>query len=189
MAKRTRKKRQRKDTRKNQAGIPLMPILFAVALVILAVTYLLLPDIRRQQLHDSLSNAIETVKGKLEDRLAEVEGDASEPATNEKTEPSTSDRQLSYAGLPEATSYPYQITVLTNQGYISGYCEERKNPAWVSYRVFKLADAESPPRPSRFTVDARTTSRIRHDDYTRSGYDRGHMAPNYAIGSRYGAPA
>ena len=186
MAKKRRKKRPRKVSKSN---LFLFPILTVVAATILGVAYWKAPEDKKQKLRDSYSNAVETVKGKLEDRLAELDDESPEPAADETTEPSTGDRLFSYAGLPKSISYPYPITVLTNQGYIAGYCEKRKNPAWVSYRVFKLPDAESPPRPSRFTVDARTTSRIRHDDYTRSNYDRGHMAPNYAIGSRYGVPA
>ena len=186
MAKKRRKKRQSKDKKSN---LFLFPILMVVAVGIIGVAYWKAPEDKKQQLRDSYSNAVETVKAKLEDRLAEISDEPEDDEANETTEPSTGDRMFSYAGLPTSTTYPYPITVLTNQGYIAGYCEERKNPAWVSYRVFKLPDADSPPRPSGFTVDARTTSRIRHDDYTRSGYDRGHMAPNYAIGSRYGATA
>lgn len=44
-------------------------------------------------------------------------------------------------------------------------------------------------RRSRFAVDTRTQARVGHDMYTGSGYDRGHMAPNYAIGVCYGAEA
>ena len=193
MAKKRRKKRQSKDKKSN---LLLFPFLIVVAAVIIGVVYWKAPEDKKRQLRDSYSNVVETVKGELQDRLEKISetselanGDRLLEEPGEKTETATGDRMFSYAGLPKSISYPYPITVLTNQGYIAGYCEERKNPAWVSYRVFKLANAESPPRPSRFTVDTRTTSRVRHDDYTRSRYDRGHMAPNYAIGSRYGATA
>ena len=165
MAKKRRKKRQSKGREINPF---ILPILAVVASVVIGIAYWKAPEDTKQKIRDSFSNAVETVKGKLEDRLAELSNEQTELATDENVESASGDRPLSYAGLPEATSYPYPITVLTNQGYISGYCEERKNPAWVSYRVFKLADAESPPRPSRFTVDTRNSSRVRHDDDTRS---------------------
>lgn len=44
-------------------------------------------------------------------------------------------------------------------------------------------------RPERFEVDRRTLARIDSDSYTGSGYDRGHLALNYAIATRYGAAA
>ena len=41
-------------------------------------------------------------------------------------------------------------------------------------------------RPRGFATDDRTRARVAHRDYTGTGYDRGHMAPNHAIASRYG---
>lgn len=39
-----------------------------------------------------------------------------------------------FAGTPRTASQSsYQITVLTNQGYLVGYCESRKDPVWVCY--------------------------------------------------------
>lgn len=101
---------------------------------------------------------------------------------------STSD-SLVLGGIPHATLYPYPITVLENDGFVIGYCDHKKNPIWVSYRVFPVDVARGPPRPSRFSTDDRTFARVKHEDYTHSGYDRGHMAPNYAIATRYGAEA
>ena len=79
-----------------------------------------------------------------------------------------------YAGLPRSTR---PVRVLKNAGFIVGYSDARRNPLWVSYRVFKIDTPTTHKRPSRFQADDRTQARVKHDDYTRSGYDRGHMAP------------
>lgn len=95
-----------------------------------------------------------------------------------------------YAGMPRTTAaFPDRITVLTNQGYVVGYCETRKDPAWVCYRLCRVGNLQAPPRPQGFTVDVRTQARINQHDYSGSGYDRGHMAPNYAIAVCDGAQA
>lgn len=99
------------------------------------------------------------------------------------------DRTFTYAGKPSINDYPNPIKVLYNEGYVSGYDEDRGVPAWVAYRVFNKDEYYSNPRRTRFLIDSRSDSRISHDDYTNSGYDRGHMAPNYAIVSRFGADA
>ena len=178
MAKRTRNKRERKWSRSN---FRFFPILVVLAVLILAVAYWKLPQSRKQELQGSLSNAVESVKQKVQDHVEKAESDS---------KPVSTDHRFNYAGLPRPTdAYPYRILLLTNSAYLAGFCEQRKAPAWVSYRVFKLDHPDSPPRPSRFLVDDRTLAKVNHDDYTRSGYDRGHMAPNYAIGSRYGAAA
>lgn len=94
-----------------------------------------------------------------------------------------------YAGVPKAENHLNQPLILENRGYLSGYDEQKGVPAWVAYRVFRVENYETSPRPSRFLVDIRTSNRIIHDHYTNSGYDRGHMAPNFAIATRYGAEA
>jgi len=94
-----------------------------------------------------------------------------------------------YAGAPSAAGYPNSVTILTNAAYVVGYDETTRNPAWAAYRVSARRLNESFPRPGRFEVDPRSVSRVGHDDYTRSGFDRGHMVPNHAIASRFGATA
>ena len=93
-----------------------------------------------------------------------------------------------YGGLPNATSYGHPVIVLTNIGYLSGYCEAHRNPAWVSFSISSITVGSTAKRPSRFITDTRTRS-ASHQDFTNSGYDRGHMAPNYAIATRYGQEA
>jgi len=100
--------------------------------------------------------------------------------------PAGADRPYAYAGLPRSA---LPIKVLKNQGFVVGYSDTRKNPLWVAYRILKIESPTTHKRPSRFKVDNRTAARVSHNDYTRSGYDRGHMAPNYAIATRYGGDA
>jgi len=97
---------------------------------------------------------------------------------------------LLYQGAPQAVSAKNSDTwfrILRNEGFILGYSDLRGNPLWVMYA---LTDTETnaPPlkRPSRFETDWRSLNRLSHDSYQKSGYDRGHMAPNYAISRLYG---
>jgi endonuclease G len=91
-----------------------------------------------------------------------------------------------FAGVPVGSR---PVKVLKNRGYLVGYDEARQNPAWVAYRLEYAADASTVERPNGFKTDSRTRARVDHHDYTNTGYDRGHMAPNYAIGRAYGAKA
>lgn len=68
------------------------------------------------------------------------------------------------------------------------YSEKLQNPLWVTYKVTEKKQ-RSGKRPSGFTQDWRSIASVSHQDYTGSGYDRGHMAPNYLIASRYGRSA
>lgn len=95
-----------------------------------------------------------------------------------------------YAGQPRlAPEFRDQILVLTNIGYIVGYDERKKDPAWVCYRLFKINSMQAPPRPGKFERDRRTSAMSVSSDYTGTGYDRGHMAPNFAIAVCYGVAA
>lgn len=81
--------------------------------------------------------------------------------------------------------------VLRNDGFMLGYSDWRMNPLWVTYRLDNRPTQAIGQRPSRFEEDWRTLPfwRASHDDYTHSGYDRGHLAPNYAIAQIHGREA
>jgi endonuclease G, mitochondrial len=103
-----------------------------------------------------------------------------------------SDDRILWGGAPQpgpGAGAEVQFTVLKNQAYIVGYSESRKDPLWAAYRVHAVANPPHLPRPSEFKTDERTASKVRTADYTRSGYQRGHMAPNEAIAEDYGKDA
>ncbi len=80
------------------------------------------------------------------------------------------------------------LRTLVNKGYTVGYDDALPGPRWSSYRVFPYKDIHL-ERPSSFRVDTRTTARVATSEFVRSGYDRGHLAPNYAISVCYGGEA
>lgn len=110
-----------------------------------------------------------------------------QPPPSQTSEHVSADRQYVYGGLPKSADQ--SIHVLRNKGYIAGYSEKHKDPAWVAYRLFRVENPPAIPRPEKFAVDNRTEAKVEPGNYTRTGYDRGHMAPNRAIATRYGAEA
>lgn len=79
--------------------------------------------------------------------------------------------------------------MLKRAGFIIGYSSRLRHPVWVAYKAHPYKPGVLPPRPSGFKPDPEAPRSPKHNEYTRSGYDRGHMAPNEAIATRYGADA
>ncbi|MDI5919922.1 DNA/RNA non-specific endonuclease [Halomonas sp. LR5S13] len=78
--------------------------------------------------------------------------------------------------------------VLRNDGFLVGWSDVRVNPLWVSYLLHDVEDPNAGPRPG-FQRDWRALWPISPDSYFGSGYDRGHLAPNYAIAAVHGSAA
>jgi endonuclease G len=100
---------------------------------------------------------------------------------------------LSFKGFPQTQSFANPATwnkILPSQAFTVGYSNKRGNPLWVVYRLKPLPDnIVQLKRPSYFSTDKRADNKVTHADYNKSGYDRGHMAPNYAISALYGKQA
>lgn len=100
---------------------------------------------------------------------------------------------MAFQGVPQSQVWYQPLTwsrVFRNDGFMVGYSDIRGNPLWVIYQITAIKDNATPhKRPQTFSTDWRGLTRISHHDYTRSGFDRGHMAPNYAISRLYGKQA
>jgi len=101
--------------------------------------------------------------------------------------------QDDYTWMGVPTWDGFQLTtfhrVLRNDGFLAGWSDVRVNPLWVSYQVEAVSDdTRIGPRPN-FKADWRTLWPIGTDSYSGSGYDRGHLAPNYAIAAVHGRNA
>ncbi|WAM47569.1 DNA/RNA non-specific endonuclease [Vreelandella venusta] len=101
--------------------------------------------------------------------------------------------QNDYTWMGVPTWDGFQLTtfhrVLRNDGFLAGWSDVRVNPLWVSYQVEAVPDdTRIGPRPN-FKADWRTLWPIGTDSYSGSGYDRGHLAPNYAIAAVHGRNA
>lgn len=99
--------------------------------------------------------------------------------------------KMAYEGVPKTTeSGPeYWLRHWRNPGFMLGYSEWRRNALWVTYKLTAKDERHSGQRPKHFNVDNRSIMRVSSDDYRHSGFDRGHLAPNYAIASEYGRTA
>lgn len=68
--------------------------------------------------------------------------------------------------------------VLYRTGYTVSYNEYYKNPNWVAWELTREETKGETERYDKFMPDSDLPEpRVVHKDYTKSGYDRGHMAP------------
>ena len=100
--------------------------------------------------------------------------------------------RMSWEGVPQAQSmqdWHAWHRVLRNDAYLVGWSDLRVSPLWVIYRLDAKKDQYHLKRPDGFEQDWRSVVPLSPATYTGTGYDRGHMAPNYAIASLYGKEA
>lgn len=112
---------------------------------------------------------------------------ASDPPIAQKTPGEVSNQRETY----QTTPAPWAGKILQKEAFDIGYDETHRNPAWVRYTLKQEnRRTEMLKRPQvPFETDPGTQARVTSDEYKGSGYDRGHMAPSFAIGAFHGREA
>lgn len=95
-----------------------------------------------------------------------------------------------FAGAPVRTGAPApaDVQILNRGDFVIGWSPSLRHPLWVAYHVPAEKICEPGKRPS-FRADPGVAGSPNASEYKKSGYDRGHMAPNFAIASRFGTEA
>ena len=95
-----------------------------------------------------------------------------------------------FAGAPVRISAPApdDIRIIDRGEFKIGWSDTLRHPVWCAYHVVRAAPFSSETAAHRpaFSKDRALPRSPDPKEYTHSGYDRGHMAPNYAIATRYG---
>lgn len=104
-----------------------------------------------------------------------------------------SDTDAACFGIPravEVSDVGRATLLLRNAGFDTGYSEFFGNPLWVAYSLSQPGHAPPEARPEGgFRRDDRSLRAVRPDAFAGTGYQRGHLAPNYAMYRVHGPEA
>ena len=95
-----------------------------------------------------------------------------------------------FAGPPVRTGAPAvaDVRMIDRGNFVVGWSPSLRHPLWVAYHVPAEKAYEAGKRPP-FRADPSASGSPAASAYKGTGYDRGHMAPNYAIATRFGTEA
>lgn len=79
--------------------------------------------------------------------------------------------------------------MLCRDGYAIGYSYQARQPFWVGYKLTTMSVAKKVERYDEFRPDPQIPEpyQSKLDDYRKSGYDRGHLAPYASMDFTYEA--
>lgn len=113
-----------------------------------------------------------TVDGKLHELTEKAKSAVTNANTSANVNPSPGKLEI-----PVSIRKREEI-VLRRTAFTLSYNNAYKTPNWVAWELTRAETQGSESRKSKFEPDPDLPEpRAEHSDYTRSGYDRGHMAP------------
>jgi len=94
-----------------------------------------------------------------------------------------------FAGAPvrQGAPCPDDVRIINRGPFLLGWSDRLRHAVWCAYHVTPTARYETSRKS--FRRDSSVPAAPKPGDYSRSGYDRGHLAPNHAIVTRYGESA
>ena len=128
-----------------------------------------------EDMYDDVEDATKKASKKAKRAKKKLEKQLKQQATEAKSASKTTGRKLELPGRMKRT--PERIVEHT--GFTLSFNREHNNPNWVAWELTAEEANGSLPRADDFEPDPLLPSnhQVEHADYTRSGYDRGHMVP------------
>ena len=91
--------------------------------------------------------------------------------------------------IVDASKAGKDLVILKRKGYWAGWSPSLGHPLWSAYEVPTTNKLNYLPDRPPFMPDSQAPRTAAPEDYTSTGYDRGHLAPNRLITLRYGKAA
>lgn len=124
--------------------------------------------------------SLESTKEKVKEAVTGIQQKVDEIQQEKKETSLSNNGNTSYPTrleIPVALKKQDEI-VLKRIGYTVSYNNTYKTPNWVAWELTREETQGKEDRKDKFVPDPDLPEpRVEHADYTRSGYDRGHMAP------------
>ncbi len=172
-AKRKKKKTRYRKKYKSKKGNSLA-WLFLIPITLVAVLYFISSFTGNEKVSENLENTLEQIREVVEETT--------------EIEESGQDDPLHFPDKPEEyafeTDYPisrkYNLALVKHKTYALGYYEKYEQPLWVQYKLTGWqVGHKRVGRAREFREDpAVPTQSASSWDYSRSGYDRGHLLPS-----------
>ena len=180
--------------KKKKSGIKWRPLLLIILLGLCASGYFIYSDNNREielpelpdsnEIQKTLKKTVEEADKIKDELISQAENlkpviEKIKSGSEEETTTSTEAPKLNLE-IPVYT-YPgrYEKEIIINRtGYTLSYNQYYKNPNWVAWELTREETKGETERYDKFLPDPDLPEpRVVHKDYTKSGYDRGHMAP------------
>lgn len=143
-------------------------------------------DQLKENLLDKVEEGLESAKTTIKnERKATSDANRNNKSRNNK--PRRDEKESSETANPGSLNLKLEIPVATKEhdeiilkrmAYTASYNNKMKNPNWVAWELTRKETIGKEDRSDKFVPDPDLPEpRVKSSDYTRTGYDRGHMAP------------
>ncbi len=143
-------------------------------------------DQLKENLLDKVEEGLESAKTTIKnERKATSDANRNNKSRNNK--PRRDEKESSETANPGSLNLKLEIPVATKEhdeiilkrmAYTASYNNKMKNPNWVAWELTRKETVGKEDRSDKFVPDPDLPEpRVKSSDYTRTGYDRGHLAP------------